>query len=85
MITELNRSEFLERELRNSCCAFCMARFIQMLNETHRPCVSFFLYEVAITGRKRLIALLARLPFSFNHLLALTNFAGKAAVGRLGE
>ena len=56
-----------------------------MLNETHRPRVRFFLYEVAITGRKRLIALLAHLPFSFNHLLALTNFAEKDAVGRLGE
>jgi hypothetical protein len=56
-----------------------------MLNETHRPRVRFFLYEVAITGRKRFSALLARLPFSFNHLLALTDFAEKAAFGRVGE
>ena len=56
-----------------------------MLNETHRPRVSFFFYEVAITGRKRFGASLARLPFSFNHLLALTDFADKATVGRVGE
>ena len=85
MITELNRSELLERELGNSSCAFCMGRFIQMLNETHSPCVSFFLYEVTITGRKRFGALLARLPFGFYHLLALTDFAEKAAFGRVGE
>jgi hypothetical protein len=56
-----------------------------MLNETHGPRVRFFLYELAITGRKRFSALLARLPFSFNHSLALTDFAEKAAFGRVGE